>query len=311
MIEKIEISSLNLRYVNCRLKSPGAERVLLNSIAEKGITNALQGVSTTEGANERRILLDGFKRYRCAKRLGISIVPFWSLGSDEVCGIMQLLRISIANNLSILEQAVLIDELQKVHMMGNGEIAMSLEKSKAWVSMRTGIIREMSECVRNHIFAGRFPVYSYMYTLRQFIRMNRVAKKDVDEFVQAVAGKRLSIRDIDLLAHGYFKGSLELRQQISSGNFSWALGRLKSSETNSDGCTEFEKTMLRDLEIAQKYMQRLIYKSVDDRLKTNAFYSQANILSGGIVRLIEKFSQSLRGFHDRSGHAQSNLPSSQ
>ena len=120
MIEKIEISSLNLRYGNCRLKSPGTERVLLSSIAEKGITNALQGVNTNEGANGRRILLDGFKRYRCAKRLGISIVPFCSLGGDEACGIMQLLRISIANSLSILEQAVLIDELQKVHMMGNG-----------------------------------------------------------------------------------------------------------------------------------------------------------------------------------------------
>jgi hypothetical protein len=169
--------------------------------------------------------------------------------------------------------------------------------------MRTGIIREMSECVRNHIFAGRFPVYSYMYTLRQFIRMNRVAKKDVDEFVQAVAGKHLSIRDIDLLAHMYFKGPAELCGQIKSGDFSWALSRLKNSEANSDGCTEFERMMLKDLEITQKYMQRLIHKSADDRLKTNAFYSQANILSGGIVRLMDKFSHSLRGFHDRSGHA--------
>lgn len=304
MIEEIEITSLDLRYGNCRLKSPGAERVLLSSIAEKGITDALQGVNTNDAGNERRILLDGFKRYRCATRLGISIVPYCSLGSDEAGAIMQLLRISIANSLSILEQAVLIDELQKHHMMSNAEIALSLEKSKAWVSMRTGIIREMSECVRNQIFGGRFPAYSYMYTLRQFIRMNRVAKKDVDEFVQAVAGKRLSIRDIDLLAHGYFKGSLELQKQINGGNFSWALSRLKSSAANGEnGCTEFERTMLRDLEIAQKYMQRLIYKSTDDRLKTNAFYSQANILSGGIVRLMEKFSQSLRGFHDRSGRA--------
>ncbi len=304
MIEEIEITSLDLRYGNCRLKSPGAERVLLSSIAEKGITDALQGVNTNDGGNERRILLDGFKRYRCATRLGISIVPYCSLGSDEACAIMQLLRISIANSLSILEQAVLIDELQKHHMMGNAEIALSLEKSKAWVSMRTGIIRGMSECVRNQIFGGRFPAYSYMYTLRQFIRMNRVAKKDVDEFVQAVAGKHLSIRDIDLLAHGYFKGSLELQKQINGGNFSWALSRLKSSAGNGeDGCTEFERTMLRDLKIAQKYMQRLIYKSTDDRLKTNAFYSQANILSGGIVRLMKKYSQIMRGFHDRSGHA--------
>ena len=302
MIEEIEISSLNLRYANCRLKSRGSEKVLLSSIAQKGITDALQGVDTDGSDTERRILLDGFKRYRCAKRLGISIVPYCSLGGDEAGAIIQLLRISIANTLSILEQAVLIDELQKHHMMGNAEIAGSLDKSKAWVSVRTGIIQEMSECVRNQIFSGRFPVYSYMYTLRQFIRINRVAEQDVDEFVQAVAGKHLSIRDIDLLAHGYFKGSQELRQQINSGKLSWALGKLKSSSAHADGCTEFERTMLRDLEITQKYMQRVICKSNDDRLKTNAFYSQANILSGGIVRLVERFSQTLREFYDRSGH---------
>ena len=303
MIEQIEIASLNLRYGSCRLKSPGAERVLLSSIAHKGITDALQGVDTNDAGNEQRILLDGFKRYRCAKRLGISIVPYCSLGSDEASGIMQLLRISIANSLSILEQAVLIDQLMSQHMMGNAQIAMSLERSKAWVSVRTGIIREMSECVRKQIFSGRFPVYSYMYTLRQFIRINRVAKKDVDEFVQAVAGKHLSIREIDLLAHGYFKGSEELRQQINTGELTWALSRLKKPAADTDGCSEFERTMLSDLEITQKYMQRLINKAKDDRLKTNAFYSQANILAGGIVRHIEKFSQTLREFYDRSGKA--------
>ena len=304
MVEEIEITTLNLRYVNCRVKSPGVEKVLLSSIAQKGIIDALQGVNTTDGDNENRILLDGFKRYRCAKRLGISIVPYRSLGSDAAGAIMQLLRISIANSLSILEQAVLIDELRQVHMMGTGEIAMSLDKSKGWVSMRSGLIREMSECARDQIFSGRFPAYSFMYTLRPFIRMNGVAKQDVDEFVQAVAGKHLSVRDIDFLAHGYFKGSTEFRDQIKSGEFRWALNRLKSSAAaGEDGCTEFERTMLRDLEITQKYMQRLIHKSSDQRLKTNDFYSQANLLSGGIVRLMEPFSKTMRGFHDRSGHA--------
>ena len=158
--------------------------------------------------------------------------------------------------------------------------------------------------MRNEIFSGRFPVYSYMYTLRQFIRINRVAKKDVDEFVRAVAGKRLSIREIDFLAHGYFNGPEELRRQINSGEFSWALSRLKNRETNGeDGCTEFERSMLRDLESTQKYMQRVIHKSSDDRLKTNAFYSQANILSGGIVRQMARFSKTMGEFHDRSGQA--------
>ena len=297
MIEEVEITSLDLRYESYRMKSFGAEKALLGSIIENGIRDPLQGVAK----NEVRILLDGFKRYRCAKRLGIGIVPYCSLGSDEVCGIIELLRISNAKSLSILEKARLIDELQTVHMMSNWEIARVLEKSKSWVSMRSGIIREMSEIVRDKIFSGKFPVYSYMYTLRQFIRMNCITNGEVDEFVKLVAGKHLSIRDIEQLAHGYFKGPQEFRDQIKSGNISWALSRLKDSSANRSACTELERGMLRDLEITQKYMQRVTCKSKDRRFKGNSFYSQANLLAGGIVRQMDLFSEAIKEFYDRSG----------
>jgi hypothetical protein len=121
----------------------------------------------------------------------------------------------------MLEQARLIEELRSVHGMSVSEIARLLERSNGWVSMRVGILREMSACVTDKIFSGDFPVYAYMYTVRRFIRMNEAPKKDVDEFVCAVAGKHLSIRDIELLAHGYFRGSSELREQIQRGNIRW------------------------------------------------------------------------------------------
>lgn len=305
-MEQVELSSFDLRYENCRMKSRVVENILLGSISEHGIRDPLQGVDT----NEVRILLDGFKRYRCSKRLGIGIVPYSSLGDDEALGIIELLRLSNSKSISILEQAKLIDELMTTHNMSNWEIASLLEKTKSWVSMRSGIIGEMSECVRNKIFNGKFPVYSYMYTLRQFIRMNCITKRDADEFVKSVAGKHLSIRDIELLAHGFFKGSEEFRQQIKSGNISWGLSRLRESSVNRTTCTELERRMLNDLEITQKYMQRVTYRSKDTRFKTNSFYSQANLLSGGIVRQLETFSKAIREFHDRTGQTQSHFLSS-
>ena len=173
-------------------------------------------------------MLDGFKRYRCAKKLGIGIVPYRSLGRDEATGIIELIRLSNATSLGILEQAKLIDELKSVHHMSVSEIARLVDKSKGWVGMRVGIIGQMSPLVMGKIFDGKFPVYAYMYTLRPFIRMNGVNKNEIDEFVGSVAGKKLSIRDIEILAHGYFKGSDELRKQIKNGDILWALSRLKA-----------------------------------------------------------------------------------
>ena len=233
MLMEVEISSLDLRYESYRMKNPGTEKTLLASIHENGIRDPLQGVDTPQG----RILLDGFKRYRCAKKLAIEIVPYFSLGNDEAFGIIELIRLSNSKSLNILEQSKLIDELKTVHRMCPSDIARLLEKSKSWVSVRVGIIGEMSRSVISKIMSGEFPVYSYMYTLRQFRRINCVKDEEIDDFVNSVAGKNLSIRDLDLLAHGYFKGGEEFREQIKSGKVLWGLKRMKETVPQSTDCT--------------------------------------------------------------------------
>lgn len=296
MPEQVELSSLDLRYEDYRLKAPGAEKSLLASIAESGIRDPLQGIDR-DGI---RILLDGFKRFRCARKLNIGLVPYTSLGDDEAYGIIELLRLSNARSLSILEQARLIDELKTVHEISIADIARLLEKSKGWVSMRAGIIKEMSSTVAAKIFDGKFPVYSFMYTLRPFMRMNAIGKSQIDQFVEAVAGRNLSIRDIELLANGYFKGGDDLREQIENGNIAWGLDRLKKSYPADHNCTKIEQQTLRVLEITLKYMQKLTVRCTDTRYKTGAFYAQAALLSGGIIRQLDSFAKAIRDFHDQS-----------
>ncbi len=306
MSEQIELSSFDLRYEAFRIISRRAERALLVSILEQGIREPLQGVDGAEG----HILLNGFKRYRCAKKLGLGMVPYEVLGNDEAMGIVKLLRLSNTKNLTLLEQAKFVDQLIGVHKLTVSEIAEQVDKSKAWVSVRAGIINEMSAPVRGKIFSGTFPVYSYMYTLRRFMRLNAIKKEEVESFVSAVSGKGLSTRDIDRLAQGYFRGPDEFREQIREGNVTWALSRLKEGShcPATGGVSGLEQAMLRDLEITQKYMYRLISKSRDDRYKSNAFFVQANLLAGAILKNTAVFSKAMEDFHDRSGQAQSHLP---
>ena len=298
MMQQVEISSFDLRYECCRMKDKRPEKALFSSILEHGIREPLQGVDTA-GTSGTRVLLNGFKRYRCAVKLSIEIVPYTSLGNDEAFGIITLLRIANSKKLTILEQAKLIDELKNVHKMSVAEIAQLLEKSNGWVSMRLGIIKQMSESVMEKIFNGQFPAYSYIYSLRPFIRMNGIKNKEIDEFVNCVAGKNLSIRDIHLLIHGYFKGSDDFRRQIKSGDISWGLSNLKDTNPNINACTELEKRMLKDLEITKRYMKKVTYKSIDSRFKSNSFYAQANLLVEGILKQLKPFSRALEEFYDR------------
>ena len=101
MGRELELSTLDLRYESYRMRNPALEARLLASIAQRGIEEPLEGVDT----KERSILLNGFKRYRCARKLGLGKAPYASLGEDEALGILNLLRASNNRSLGILEQA--------------------------------------------------------------------------------------------------------------------------------------------------------------------------------------------------------------
>ena len=79
MSEMVERSSLDLRYEGYRLRNEAAEARLLASIVQRGIEEPLSGVDRPQG----RLLLDGFRRNRCAAKLGIECVPYVSWGEDE------------------------------------------------------------------------------------------------------------------------------------------------------------------------------------------------------------------------------------
>jgi predicted transcriptional regulator len=296
---EVELASLDLRYQGLRLQEASAEGRLLASITQRGIEEPLEGVQV-ETLN---VLLNGFKRYRCARRLHLATVPYVSLGSDEVAGILALLRMSRSRTLSILEQAGFIDELKSVRRLSVAEIAEELSVSKSWVSMRLGLLQEMSPVVREKLFSGAFPVYPYMYTLRQFMRMNKVPRQEIEQFVVAVSGKKLSVREIEQLAHGCFRGPASFRQEVFQGNIALPLARLQQVPPDPEGCNEFERVLLGDLEILQKYMQRVMGKSQDERLQSRSFHAQSHLLTGGILSRNTAFLHTLKALHDRNGQA--------
>ena len=92
MAQDVELSGLDLRYEDYRLKRAAVEARLLASIAQRGIEEPLEGVDLpTEpaGPDPTRVLLNGFKRYRCARKLRLNTVPYTAIGADEVSGILE------------------------------------------------------------------------------------------------------------------------------------------------------------------------------------------------------------------------------
>ena len=295
MSTDVEISEIDLRYERCRLRHGPSERLLLRSIADEGLREPLLGIETLG----RRVLLDGFKRVRCAKKLGITIAPFESLADDEPGAIVTLMRRANRTHLSTIEQACLIDELHRAHGLSVREIAVRLERSMAWVSVRRGVFEEMPTEVREKVMRGDFPLYSYMYHVRQFMRINKASAEDVTGFVQATAGKGLSVRDIQTLAGAYFRGGTDVRREMAEGKIDSCLETLRQTSEKAKTCSESENRVLNDLEITGRKMKRLIHAASDPQLRSPGFFAQAQLLCDGILRVTQRFTAEIRGLYDR------------
>lgn len=294
-MKEVEISQIDTRFEGFRLKDKNQEKVILSSILEQGIRDPLRCVVKPE---TQIILLDGFKRLRCSKKLGIKMVPIVSLGTDEASAILQLIRLSNMRGMNILEQAVLVDKLKEAYGLSAIDIARHLERSPAWVRVRLGIIDSMSSAVKEAIFSGRFPVRSYMYTLRKVTRVT--PGSDIDAFVSSVSGKGLSTRAIETLAHGFFNGGKHLKEQILKGNLDWTLKQLsQDKKPNTDSYNDQELKTLRDMEILQGCIGRVPYKLKDPGLKSPLFFETAHRLTGNILDRVDFFVKVLMEFYDK------------
>jgi hypothetical protein len=169
--------------------------------------------------------------------------------------------------------------------------------------MRRGLLAELTPDLEAILFRGTFPVYSYLYTLRRFRRMNGVMQDRVERFVKALAGQKRSVREIESLAHCYFRGPDSMRQAIDEGKANWSLEQIQRVPEDPAGCSEFERQVLRDLELLRTYLHRVVSRCDDPRLTHRAFRAEANLLSAQLLKECEPFLEKLRNFHDRTGQA--------
>ena len=239
-----------------------------------------------------------------APKAGDSLRALHLAGLDEAAAIVSLMRVSRDQTLGILEQARFVVELLTLHGLSVSEVAEMLSCSKAWVSMRRGLLAEMGDTIQRILFQGTFPAYCYMYTLRAVQRMNSVTRDQLERFIQSVAGRRLSVREIELLAHGYFRGP----RGAAGGNRRRGRrsGRLSRCRRRAGGCRRLQcvrAALLKDLQLAGKYLQRVLAKCQSPELQSRAFHAQAHLLTGSLLVRGEIFQERMREFHDRCGRA--------
>ena len=302
-MKTIELNSVDLRFEHTRHKDADIERRLLSSIMQQDILDPLQISVCTD--TQRPVLLDGFKRYRCARKLNINIIPVHCIGENVVDGVLCLLRReSERSGLSILEQAGLIEELHKNYGLSIYAMASRLGRSPSWISMRLGMLGELSALVRGKIMSGAFPARAYMYGIKGFTRVNRISSARVDAFVEAVCGKGISTRDLSVLAKAYFTGGPTIERLILEGDthrvVKMLAGKSGIGSNRDTTLTEDRHSFINDLEMIANGMGRIVENRTAMNSAPPLFMHTVTIWSTTISKNLKAFSTVIKELHDLS-----------
>lgn len=298
-MELIEIGSIDLRLEHTRHQDAATEKRLLSSIQERDILDPLTVVRGRGDAS--CILLDGFKRYRCAGKLGVTMVPVEYIGDDVIIGILTLLRRQESRGTNTMEQAALIEELHKQYGMSIYDIAASLCRSPSWVSMRLGMLDELSSLVREKIMSGAFPARAYLYGLKGFTRVNKIPMQDVDACVNALSGKYLSTRDLFILSRAYFNGGESIQRLIIDGDVHRALRVLKSDAAAPDyEMSVTDRTFLEYLMDASTAINRVLHHARNIEMMTADFSNHVNLWCSSLMNIMQSFQSIITEFYERT-----------
>lgn len=140
------------RYGNLRLVNPGAYAAMERSIAQYGqVTPVVVG----QPAGSKYEMVDGFKRYRAGKKLGLKSLSCRVLkGKDRALKSAMLYLNTQISSIGDLEQGMIIQSFYKEDGLSQVEIAKLLGRHKSWVSRRLSLVERLSDEVIEQMRLG-------------------------------------------------------------------------------------------------------------------------------------------------------------
>lgn len=205
----IEFHRIDFRYEALRKRNPRKERQILASLAEQGQLMPAVVVK----AEDRFVLLDGYKRVRALKRIGCDTVraTVWEMEESEALLLERLMRSGESDG--PIEQGWLLGELKERFGMSLPDLASRFDKTVSWVSRRLALVRELPLAIQDKVRDGAISPHTAMKYLVPLARAN--AKQSL-QLAEAIARAKPSTREAGELYAGWVAGNDQTRDLIAT-----------------------------------------------------------------------------------------------
>lgn len=150
-IVDISVSAMGESYARFRLAHSGAEGLVLESVRQFGQILPVVVVSAAQGYE----LIDGFKRLRACRKLGIRTIQAKVLCLGERPVKAAILQLNWkARSIRELEEALIVRSLHREDNLSQVQIATLLGRHKSWVCRRIGLVERLCGEALSHLKLG-------------------------------------------------------------------------------------------------------------------------------------------------------------
>lgn len=149
----IPVDALDESYGRFRLVHPASEAKVLESLRAFG---QILPLVTVKGFEPHRYeLIDGFKRLRACRELGLKTIQVRVLSVGERPAKAAILELNWkAGSIRELEEALIIQSLHREDKLSQVEIALFVRRHKSWVCRRIALVERLCDEVLDHLKLG-------------------------------------------------------------------------------------------------------------------------------------------------------------
>jgi ParB/RepB/Spo0J family partition protein len=269
---QLEFHQLERRWEHLRVRHAARQRRLLASLAESGQQTPIVVVAA-EGAAERYVVIDGYKRIAALEQLGRDTVEavIWPMSEAAAVVLDRSLRLSERE--TALEVGWLLAELEQRFGYGLDELARRFDRSVSWVSRRLALVELLPEAIQQQVREGKVAAQAAMKFL---VPVARQSLEDCQRMAAIFAQHHCDTREAGQLYAAWRKGSPAIRQRILDDPELFFKAQRQAREQAPAG-TGAE--LLRDLEMvvaivnrAQRRLAGAAATEVDDQQAKAARY---------------------------------------
>jgi len=186
----ISLSKIGELYGQFRIANPALDLCLLKSIEKYG---QLSPVVVCKAKSNEYELIDGFKRFRAARKLNKECIKARVLDIGPRAGKAAILQLNWAGkSINDLEEAMVVHSLFREDGLQQVEIAALLARHKSWVCRRISLIEQLSDEVKESIKLGLIKV-TIGWKLTRLQRCNQ------EEVLSVIHKYRLTLRQTERL----------------------------------------------------------------------------------------------------------------